>query len=156
MRRSLAVSALVIVLLGHALFPSIATSGPYTDELSKCLVEATTDEDRVVFVQWMFAILALHPNVKQYSAISDSQRTELNQRMGVLLERLLTVDCLAETRQALRYEGQGTIEASFNVFGQVAARELMSHPDVAAGFAELSESGNQKELERLLQTPSQE
>jgi len=38
---------------------------------------------------------------------------------------------------AMKYEGAQTIEMSFSVLGQVAMRELMSHPEVSKGFGEL-------------------
>jgi len=52
-------------------------------------------------------------------------------------ERLLTETCKAPFHDAMKYEGAQTIEMSFSVLGQVAMRELMSHPEVSKGFGEL-------------------
>lgn len=145
-------SALTISLGLQALAAASAfAAGPYADELSKCLVRSTTSPDKALLVQWMFATAALHPDVKWMAAVSDSQRTELNKKTAGLIEGLLSHSCLSESRQALKYEGQSTIETSFNVLGQVAARELFANPSVASGLAELAKyvdaEGSRKALE---------
>ena len=128
-------------LVGGAMFTMWSTgvlaAGPYTDDLSKCLVKVTTDADRTVIVQWLFAMIALHPSVKSMATVSDADRTALTQKAAGVMEHLLTVSCQSETRDAVKYEGNGAVETSFNVLGQVAARDLLSNPQVAAGVADL-------------------
>ncbi len=51
-----------------------------------------------------------------------------------MIERLLTVTCRKQTREALKYEGPAAMQASFQVLGQVAMRSLMENPEVAQGF----------------------
>ena len=115
----------LIILLTCTVF-----AGPYSNELAKCLVRSTSEEDKNDLMKWMFAAFASHPEVKSMASISESQREELNEKTANLMVRLLTESCRSETEQALKYEGQGTLEASFQVLGSVAARGLMSHPDV--------------------------
>ena len=115
----------LIVLLTCTVF-----AGPYSNELAKCLVRSTTEQDKNDLMKWMFAAFASHPEVKSMASISETQREELNEKTANLMMRLLTESCRSETEQALKYEGQATIEASFQVLGSVAARGLMSHPDV--------------------------
>lgn len=125
-------------------------AGPYTDELSKCLVRSTTEADKTLLVRWMFATAALHPEVKSLATVTANQRTELNKKMAGLLEKLLTQTCLSEAQQAVRYEGQSTIEAGFTVLGQVAGRELFANSAVAAGLADLDKYVDKEKLQKAV------
>jgi len=132
------------------LLASPAVAGPYSDDLAKCLVASTTSEEKTLLVQWMFATMSLHPKVKHLTNVSPAERTRLNRRVAVLFESLLTRSCLGEAREALKNEGVATFEASFNVLGQVAGRELATSPDVAAGFAELNKFVDAQKVQRAL------
>jgi len=147
MKRSLPLLAWVASLF---LLASPAIAGPYSDDLAKCLVRSTTQEDKVLLVRWMFATMALHPDVKYLARVSAAERTRLDKQVATLIESLLTKSCLSEARDALQNEGGATFETSFNVLGQVAARELFAHPDVAAGNAELAKMFDAQKLEKAL------
>jgi hypothetical protein len=133
-----AVGAVVVVawLLGP-LAVAPAQAGPYADDLTKCLVRSTTGADKNALVKWMFATAALHPEVRSIASVSDAQREELNRSTARLFEKLLTESCGAEAREAVKYEGATTLEGSFNVLGQVAARALFTDPTVADGLMAL-------------------
>jgi len=143
----------VVLILSLAMLwaPVSFAAGPYTDELSKCLVKSTTDADKTLLVQWMFAMATLHPAVKSMSAMSAAQRTKISRDTAGVMEHLLTVSCRPEALQALKYEGNGAIEASFNVLGQVAARELFANPQVAVGVSELGKFVDEDKLKKALQ-----
>ena len=142
------------ILVAACLEASVASlafaGGPYTDEMSKCLVRGTTDADRTLLVQWIFAMATLHPAVKSMSAVPDAERSELNRKIAGLMEHLLTVSCQSEARQALKFEGNGALEESFNVLGQVAGRELFANPQVASGMAGLEKYLDSEKLKRAL------
>lgn len=146
------------VRLGIAIATSLAVhpvvlAGPYADDMAKCLVKSTTAEDKSTLVQWMFATMSLHPDVKWMAALTADQRETLNKNTAKLFETLLTKTCLAETKQALQYEGPSTIESSFSVLGQVAARELFANPAVAAGNADLAKYLNTEAIQNLVAPP---
>jgi hypothetical protein len=149
--RHLAVAVLVLVLTVPlaVLSPHRAIAGPYSDELAKCLVRSTTDSDKNYLVKWMFASAALHPEVKSIAAITDAQRDELNRNAARLFERLITDSCLTETQEALRFEGRVTIQSSFQVLGQVAARGLFSDPAVAKSMTDFSNYLDKQKLEKV-------
>jgi hypothetical protein len=130
-----------------------ALAGPYGDDLAKCLVKSTTAAEKGTLVQWMFATMALHPDVKWMAAITADQRAKLNEKTAKQFETLLTKTCLAETKAALKYEGASTFESSFNVLGTVAARELMSHPSVVAGNEEFAKYLDTDAMKSLLEPP---
>ena len=129
--RSVAAFALLAVLSAAA---TSAQAGVYTDDLTKCLVKSTSPTDQTDFVAWVYAALSEHPAVASYSTLTAPERDRLSKQVANLYLRLMTVDCRTETVTALKYEGNSAIEASFSVVGQVAFRNLMSDPKVAAGM----------------------
>jgi len=129
--------------------PSLAI-GPYTDELSKCLVKSTSENEKTLLVRWMFAVISLHPAVKPIVTITVAQRKQLTQQMATVVEHVLTVSCRTEAEQAVKYEGNGALETSFSVLGQAAARELFANPQVTAGVADLQKSIDGEKLKAAL------
>jgi hypothetical protein len=138
----------IIVMLLVAAAPSSA--GPFADDMAKCLVRATTPADKSALVQWMFATMSLHPEVKQFAQVTADQRATLNKRFGDLIVALLTERCATESKTALKNEGMSVIESSFNLLGQVAAQELFSHADVASGLADFGKLVDAEKLKKLL------
>ena len=134
------------------LFAAPAVAGPYTDDLSKCLVRSTTPEEKSLLVQWMFANMALHPDVKYLAHVTPAERARLNQKIALLFESLLTRSCLSEAKDAVRNEGPSAFEESFSILGQVAGRDLSAHPQVGAGFAEFGKMVNGPKIEKALAT----
>lgn len=121
-------------------------AGPYSDDLTKCLVRSTGEEEKRALVKWIFAAVALHPEVAGISSVTPEQRTEMTRSTAKIFEKLLADTCRTEVRQAVQYEGPETIGVSFQVLGQVAARELFSHPNVAANMADLGRYVDQKRI----------
>jgi hypothetical protein len=150
-----------LVLFGFSVNVPPCAAGPYTDALSMCLVKNTSEADKTMLVKWIFAIIALHPEVESMAAVSYEQRDVLNEQFGLLVQNLLTQSCRTETSEALKYEGTGAIEGSFNVLGQVATRELFTNPAVAEGMAEIGKYLDESTFESLLneeateETPAQ-
>ena len=130
--------------------PVCAHAGPYGDDMGQCLVRSTTPADKTTFVRWMFSMMALHPDVQDLSKVTDAERASLNQNVASLMASLLTKSCLKESQEALKYEGAATLESSFGLLGQVAARELFIHPDVAAGLADFGKIVEALDLQKVL------
>jgi hypothetical protein len=129
-----------------------AVAGPYGDDMAKCLVKAASPDDQTVFIKWLFAAIALHPDVASMASISAQQRDEFNKRAGALFQRLLTESCRSETQQAIRYEGPATIQYAFQVFGQAAAGNLFANPSVAVGMKDLAKYIDQDKIKALSPT----
>jgi hypothetical protein len=127
----------------------MAHAGPYGDDLAKCLVERSSSKDKTELVRWMFAAMSAHPDVKDLSAVTAEGRDTANRSIAELTVRLLTDTCRDEADKAVRYEGGAAIESSFNVLGQVAAKELFASPDVAGVLAGLEKHLDGKKLEQL-------
>ena len=123
-----------------------AAAGPYSDDLSKCLVRSTGEAEKRTLVKWIFAAVALHPEVADIASVTPAQRAEMTRNTAKIFEKLLADSCRTEVQQAVQYEGPQTIGSSFQVLGQVAARELFSNPNVAANMADLSKYIDQKRI----------
>lgn len=130
---------LLFVAAALLLASGAAQAGPYTDDLSKCLVRSTSEQQKAVLVEWVFAIAALHPSVKPLSSVSDTQRNDLSKSVADLFTTLLTDSCRQETQDAVKYEGAAAIQTSFALLGQVAMADLFSNPDVAKGMGAFSQ-----------------
>ena len=140
----------VLLMVASASGSNAVLAGPYSDELSKCLVVSTTTADKNALVKWMFATAALHPAVKSIASVTTEERTQSTRSTARLFERLLTETCLTQTQQALKYEGALALQTGFQMLGQVAARELFADPGVAAGLAEFEAHLDRKKLEQAL------
>jgi hypothetical protein len=114
-----------------ALCGSTASAGIYTDDLSRCLVRSSSEQDRTLLTRWMFISMASNPAVKSLATVTPQVRTEANQGIARLFERLILTDCRKETIEALKYDGRGAFEAGFQTLGMVAGRELMMGPGMA-------------------------
>lgn len=126
-----------VVLIPLIIYSQLSIAGPYSDELTKCLVGSTSESDRTNLIKWMFTILALHPEVKSMSAVTDEQRVNANKTTAHLFQRLITESCAEKTKLAVQFEGPAVMEQSFNQLGQIAGRGLMTDPAVSQGMIEM-------------------
>jgi hypothetical protein len=124
-------------------------AGVYTDDLTKCLVESTSQDDRQTLVKWIFAAMAQHPAVSSMIAVSEGDVDKANAATGALFMRLLTEACTDATKKAIKYEGALAIQSSFGVLGQVATSELFSDQSVQKVLAGLEKYTDQKKIAAL-------
>jgi hypothetical protein len=125
-------AALTILAVG--LHGQAASAGAYADDLTKCLVKSSSNDDQVMLVQWLFAAASLHPAVQPLSSVTPQQRDALDRKAAALLQRLMVDACRGETINALKYEGSDALQVSFQVLGQVAGRGLMGESHVTNGL----------------------
>ena len=92
----------------------------------------------------------LNPDVESMAVISSDQRDEINKNAAALLQKLITVTCRTEVQKAVKYEGPQTIQQAFQVFGQVAGRELMTSPRVAEGMVGLEKYIDEKKMKDVM------
>ena len=97
----------------------------------------------------MFAIMSLHPDVKDMSLITDKQHEEINKDTANIFTMLLTDKCKEQAKKAIKYEGQTALESSFKVLGQVAMMELVSNPEVKAGSAAFTKYIDEEKMSYL-------
>ena len=126
-----------------------ASAGVYADDLGKCLVKSSSDKDQIVLAQWIFAALSEHPAVKPYSNFTDDQRVSVEKQGAELFQRLLTVDCHAQSVAAIKYEGASGLESSFTMLGQMATRSLMTDPHVTQSLGRLGSNMDDSKMQAL-------
>ena len=51
--------------------PSMA--GIYADDVTRCVVKATSDQDRLDLVRWIYAAMSLHPDLKTMANVTAEQ-----------------------------------------------------------------------------------
>lgn len=143
--------ALVLVGLGSLLSATPSYAGLYSDDLSRCVVESTTAEDRTNLMKWIFIAMSQHPSVSSLSAVKATDVDAANKTIAQLYMRLLTQACEQKTREAIRIEGVGAVQSSFQLLGQVSASGLFSDPNVAKTMSDLTQYLDNDKLEALAQ-----
>ena len=128
---------------------SPAFAGPYGDDLTRCLVDHSSAEDKTTLVKWMFVAMSRHPSVSTLTKVTNNDVEKHNKEAAELFTRLLTQTCVDPSRKAIKYEGATAIQGAFQVLGQVAAGELFANPDVAAVMGGLDKYLDAKKLEAL-------
>lgn len=126
-----------------------AMAGIYTDDLSRCLVEKTTTEDKTTLVLWIFVAMAQHPSVSSLTKITPADVDRHNKAAGELLMRLLTESCVETSKKAVKYEGGAALQTSFSVLGEAAAGEIFANPDVLKIMGGLEQYLDKEKLEAL-------
>ena len=130
-------------------------AGPYTDDLSKCMVAATSDKDRGDLVEWIFFSLSLNPKISPYAQVTPSQRETADRNLAALFEKLVAESCSTQTKQAIKYEGTRAFEESFKMLSQVAAQEMFSDPAVTAGTSNFAEYLDEEKLSEAMGLPAE-
>lgn len=139
------------LLFAATTFANQAVAGTYTNDLTKCLVSSASPDDKSILVRWMFATVALHPDVTAMASVTDAQRAELNSKTARLFERIVTDTCKTQTQAAVRNEGPAALQTSFRSFGEAATRELVTNPKVAAGLSNTASNLDPIKLMTVLQ-----
>ena len=142
------VKSALLVLLFCAPFGS-ASASTTTDDMSKCLVKSASAEDRVALMRWVFLAMASSPTVKSMVNVSAEQHSEIEKKAGALIQRLMTIDCRAETIAALKHDGQSSIDTAFGALGEDATSGLFADPEVNKTLQGLTEGIDLNELGKL-------
>ncbi|QPF37391.1 hypothetical protein H0S58_10370 [Acinetobacter sp. TTH0-4] len=115
------------VVLGATQF---TLAGPTVDQLSDCLVKSTTPTDKTAVLQWTFAALSVHPDLKAYSNVTDEQRTQLDQKLAQTLQRILVEQCSVQAKAVIQAEGLQAVGDSFQELGSITGEEILKNPEV--------------------------
>jgi hypothetical protein len=130
---------------------SPAFAGVFTDDLSRCLVDKTSIEDKTTLVQWIFVAMSRHPSVASLTKVTEEDVKANNQKAGALFMKLLTDSCVDAARKAIKTEGPVAIQVSFQVLGQAAVGELFTNSEVTKVMSGLDQFLDSKKLEALSQ-----
>ena len=100
------------------------------DALSQCLVKSTTASDKTTVLQWTFAALAQHPDLNAMSAISATQKEQLDQSLAQVLQRILVEQCSSQTKAVIQADGLEGVGDSFQELGTMTGNEILKTPEV--------------------------
>lgn len=116
--------------------PALAQDVPAASPLTACLTAKATSADRLLLARWTFSALTAHPDMADMSNVSPAQRTQQDRAVAALFDRLLTVDCRAETKLVMGNDtsGRAATTEAFGKLGEVAMDGLMNHPAVDAAI----------------------
>lgn len=110
----------------------MASASTATDELSRCLVKATTTEDKTAVLQWTFVALSTHPELKAFTNVSDAQKEQLDKNFAAVVQRILIEQCSTEAKAVIKADGVDGIGASFQELGKITGEEILSNPEIKA------------------------
>jgi hypothetical protein len=125
----------LIILSLFFVYPNLAIASPAGDALGACMVDSLTGKERKQLAQWVFFAMAAHPEIREYSKVTPASEKSINEIIGKLVTRLLTVNCAKQAKAAAKEEGSTAIKGAFELVGAVAMQELMSNKDVTASIS---------------------
>lgn len=127
MKKVLSQIALATTFMCVALNTTASTT---VDQLSQCLVKSTTATDKTVVLQWTFAALAQHPDLKVMSQISEGQKQQLDKNLATVLQRILVEQCSTQTKAVIQTDGLQAVGDSFQELGSITGNEILKTPEV--------------------------
>lgn len=100
------------------------------DQLSDCLVKSTTATDKTAVLQWTFVALSTHPELKQFSQVTEDQKIALDKNVAQVLQRILVEQCSTQTKAVIQADGIQAVGESFQQLGQITGEEIIKNPKV--------------------------
>lgn len=121
-----------VVLLTAAILGTtqVTMASPAVDQLSNCLVKSTTATDKTTVLQWTFVALSSHPDLKQFSHVTDEQKTALDKNVAQVLQRILVDQCSTQAKAVIQADGVQAVGESFQQLGQITGEEILKTPEV--------------------------
>jgi hypothetical protein len=144
--RSLVIAA---VLCGFVA-PQTAIASTASDALGACMIDSLTGKERKELAQWIFFGMAAHPDIKKYSKVGEEDQINIDKFVGGLVTRLLTNDCLQQTKNAVNTDGPNALKDAFGLVGKVAMQELMSNKEVSTSLYGYAKYLDKKELLNIM------
>ena len=129
-RRKYSILGTSLVLLSSLGGTQIASAGPAVDQLSDCLVKSTTATDKTTVLQWTYAALSVHPDLKAFSNITPTQKDQLDQKLAQVLQRVIVEQCSTQTKAVIQAEGIQAVGQAFQQLGQSAGQDIVKDPAV--------------------------
>lgn len=119
---------LFVAMIGLA---PTAFAGQTVDQLSDCLMKNVTAQDKTTVLQWTYAALSAHPDLKAFSTISPEQKDQLDQKMAQALQRVIVDQCADQTKAVIQTEGPQAVTQSFQQLGRSAGEDIVKDPAVS-------------------------
>ena len=147
MRKSFYIFTAFTFLLNISNKPIFA--GPFGDEMARCLVSSTSNRDRNKLIKWIFRVYGDHPEVSYMVDLSDREKNIIDKDVADIFTRLLSEDCIDETKKVKKYEGDDALVTAFEVLGKVAANGISKNPNVERSISKFTELIDIKKVDYL-------
>ncbi|GAL04014.1 hypothetical protein ACFFLZ_09975 [Photobacterium aphoticum] len=140
--------AIMIAVGMMSALPAVA-AGPASLNLGYCVNDNMTGKERKALAKWVFFGMSVHPEMSPYANVAKAEIKKSDKYVAALITRLLTKDCVNETKVAIRSEGSLAIQAAFEMVGSTAMQELINNPDVAKAMGGFEQYLNQADFAKL-------
>ena len=122
---------LFLILILVTFYQTNSLAGQYSDKFANCLMQKTTDRDKIVLVRWAFSALAHHSALRDELNIPKSKFTKHEIAVADYVQYILGTVCFKETKNVLRYEGDEAFLKGFELLGEIAFLSLTNETAVA-------------------------
>ena len=122
---------LFLILILVTFYQTSTLAGQYSDKFANCLMQKTTDRDKIVLVRWAFSALAHHSALRDEFNIPKSKFTKHEIAVADYVQYILGTVCFKETKNVLRYEGDEAFLKGFELLGEIAFLSLTNETAVA-------------------------
>lgn len=119
-------------LLAFSLFAvsHLSHAGQAVDDLSACLIKSTTATDQTAVLQWTFASLASHPDLKAFAHVTEAQKNQLDQKFAQTVQRIIVEQCASQAKAVIQSEGVQAVGQSFQALASQTGEALINTPEV--------------------------
>jgi hypothetical protein len=122
---------LITILILITFYQTTSQAGQYSDKFANCLMQNTTERDKVVLVRWAFSAMAHHSALKEEFNIPNSKFTKHEIAVADYVQYILGTVCFKETKNVLKYEGDEAFLKAFELLGEIAFLSLMEEASVS-------------------------
>jgi len=142
---------LAIAMTGAVSGPAPAQQGSGAMEtLSQCVVARTNGEDRVIAARFVIAGMAAGPRMADLTRVDSAKLDEAGRKFAALFTRLLTRDCLMQTRAASTGDHVAdAFRVAGEAIGRIAVQELLNDPAASAKLGEFTQYLNKDDFKVL-------
>jgi len=116
------------------LFSLNVKAGFYGDQFTECLLNNTSERDKIILVKWMFIGMGQHPILKREFPISESRKESADIAVADYITYIITSSCYEETKNVMAHEGEEAFVKSFELLGELAMMLVIEDADVLNSF----------------------
>ena len=139
----------IFVIIFLLISTSSSFASQYSNKFTNCLIENTTDRDKIILVRWLFTIVAEHAALKTKFNVTNDQKIKNDRAAADYVEYILANKCLTETRNVLKYEGEDAFLNAFEKIGELAMLTMMEDKKVMKGMERYIQYIDQKTMEKI-------
>ena len=121
---------LILILILIIFNQTTSQAGQYSNNFANCLMQKTTERDKVVLVRWAFSAMAHHSALKEEFNIPKSKFIKHEIAVADYVQYILGTVCFKETKNVLKYEGDEAFLKAFEMLGEIAFLSLTTEERV--------------------------